>query len=62
MQEGDYRVSVGVMKYLRHLLMGHEIFFKIFDGPENFFHVLYLVILFFKLSYQGDLRKTKRAK
>ena len=41
MQEGDYRVSVGVMKYLRHLLMGHEIFFKIFDGPENFFHVLF---------------------
>ena len=41
MQEGDYRVSVGVMKYLRHLLMGHEIFFKTFDGPENFFHVLF---------------------
>ena len=23
----------GVMKYFTYILMGHEIFFKIFDGP-----------------------------
>ena len=27
----------GVMKYFMHILMGHEIFFKIFDGPRNIF-------------------------
>ena len=26
-----------VMKYFRHILIGHEIFFKIFDGPQNIF-------------------------
>ena len=25
------------MKQFRHILMGHEIFFKIFDGPQNIF-------------------------
>ena len=30
---GEGRVFVGAMKYFRHILMGHEIFFKIFDGP-----------------------------
>ena len=34
---GCQRVFVGVMKYFRHILMGHEIFLKIFDGPQNFF-------------------------
>ena len=40
---------MGVMKYFRHVLMGHEIFFKIFDGPENIFLCSIFVILFFKL-------------
>ena len=35
----------GVMKYFRHILIGHEIFFKIFDGPQNiclfYFHILF---------------------
>ena len=29
--------------------MGHEIFFKIFDGPQNIFLCFNFVILFFKL-------------
>ena len=29
--------------------MGHEIFFKIFDGPRNIF-LFYFIILFFKLK------------
>ena len=28
---------LGAMKYFKHILMGHEIFFKIFDGPRNIF-------------------------
>ena len=39
----------GVMKYFRHILMGHEIFFKIFDGPQNIFLCSIFVILFFNL-------------
>ena len=40
---------VGVMKNFRLILMGHEIFFKIFDGPQNIFLCSIFVILFFKL-------------
>ena len=40
---------MGVIKYFRHILMGHEIFFKIFDGPRNIFLCSLFVILFFKL-------------
>ena len=32
-----------------HILMGHEIFFKIFDGPQTIFLCSIFVILFFKL-------------
>ena len=39
----------GVMKYFRHVLMGHEIFFKILDGPQSIFLCFIFVILFFKL-------------
>ena len=38
------------MKYFRHILMGHEIFFKIFDGPQNIFLCSIFIILFFKLK------------
>ena len=38
------------MKYLRHILMGHEMFFKIFDGPRNIFLCSIFIILFFKLK------------
>ena len=34
---GGRRVFVGVMKYYRHILMDHETFFKIFEGPQNIF-------------------------
>ena len=37
------------MKYFRHILIGHEIFPKIFDGPQNIFLCSTFVILFFKL-------------
>ena len=40
---------MGVIKYFRHILIGHEIFFKIFDGPQNIFLCSIFVILFFKL-------------
>ena len=48
--EGGQRVFVGVMKYFKHILMGHEIFFKIFGGPQNYFLCSIFVILFFKLK------------
>ena len=42
------RVFVGGMKYFRHILMGHERFFKIFDGPRNIFLCSIFIIIFFK--------------
>ena len=47
---GVRRVFVGVMKYFRHILMGNEIFFKIFDGLRNIFLCSTFIILFFKLK------------
>ena len=41
---------MGAMKYFRHILMGHEIFFKIFDGPQNIFLCSVFIILFCKLK------------
>ena len=41
---------MGAIKYLRHILMGHEIVFKIFDGPRNIFGFSIFIILFFKLK------------
>ena len=40
---------MGVIKYFRYTLIGHEIFFKIFGGPQNVFLCSIFVILFFKL-------------
>ena len=55
---GGQQGFCGVMKYIRHIFIDHEIFFKIFDGPRSIFwcsifkflmfYVLFL-ILFFKL-------------
>ena len=50
--------------------MGHEIFFKIFDEPQNIFLCSVFVIFFVKevgaqniqTSHQGDLRKTRHVK
>ena len=39
----------GVMKYFRHILMGHKIFFKIFDGSQNISLCSIFVILFSKV-------------
>ena len=41
---------MGVIKYFRDKLMGQEIFFKIFDGPQNIFLRSIFIILFFKLN------------
>ena len=50
-EEGRWRRAfVGAMKYCRLTLMGHEIFFKIFDGPRNIVACSIFIILFFKLK------------
>ena len=36
------------MKYFRHILMAHEIFFKIFERSQNIFLCFIFVILIFK--------------
>ena len=41
---------MGPMKCFRHILMGHEIFFKIFDGSQNIFLCSIFIIVFFKLK------------
>ena len=43
-------VFVGAMKYFRHILMGHEIFFKVFDGPQNIFVCSIFMMLYLKLK------------
>ena len=40
------RVFVGTMKYFRHILMGHEIFSKNLDGPQNIVLCSIFIILF----------------
>ena len=37
---------MGVIKYFRHILIGHETFFKIFEGPQNILLRSIFVILF----------------
>ena len=44
---GGHGVFAGAMKHLRHILIGHEIFFKIFDGPQNIFLCSIFIISFF---------------
>ena len=46
----ERRVFVRVIRYFSHILMGFEIFFKIFDGPPNIFLCSISTILFFKLK------------
>ena len=41
--EGE-RVFVGVMKYFRHILMGHEIFSKLLMGHK--IRSIYVVLIF----------------
>ena len=62
-------VLVGIMKYLRRILMSQEMFFKIFDGPQNIFSCSNFLILVkgvgtlnIQNSYQGDLAKTRHVK
>ena len=37
------------MKTFKHILMGHKIFLKLFDGPQHIFLCSLLVILISKL-------------
>ena len=41
---------MGAMKYFKRILMGHEIFFKIFDWQRNIFLCFIFIIPFFKLN------------
>ena len=41
---------VGAMKYLWHILIGHEIFFKTFDGLRNIFLCSIFILLLFYLK------------
>ena len=36
---------MGAMKYFRHILMGHEMFFKIFDGPHHLLDAVFLILV-----------------
>ena len=45
----DRRVFVGAMKNFKHISVRHEIFLKIFDGPQNIFLCSLLVILICKI-------------
>ena len=50
---GGAQGFVGAMKQFMNTLVGHvghEIFFQIFDGPQNIFLCSIFVILFFKLK------------
>ena len=49
MQEGGLEGFCGVMKYVRHVWIGHEIYFKIFDRPQNILLCSIFVISFFQL-------------
>ena len=40
--------------------MGHEIFFKIFDGSQNIFLFSIFIISFFKLKGLKPLRRFKK--
>ena len=41
---------MGAMKYFKHILMGHEIFLKTFDGPRNTFLCSIFIIIYFNLK------------
>ena len=47
-------VFAGAMKYFKHILIGHEIFLKAFDGPQKTFScfpfLIFLVTSFKKLA------------
>ena len=49
---------VGFLKYCRHILMGHKIFFKILMGHKIFSDVLFL--LFYFLSKGGVKHKISK--
>ena len=40
------------MKYFRHILMGHEIFLKILDGPQNIFWCSFQILTFCKFIWK----------
>ena len=46
MQEGDWRVFAGAVKYFRHVLKSNEIFLKIFNGPQDIFLFSFIVLIF----------------
>ena len=53
--EGGRRVFAGIMKKFGHMFMGHEIFLKIFDGPQKILCVSCLIFFKFLLKSCGSL-------
>ena len=51
---------MGAMKHFRHILMGHEIFFKIFDGTRNIFLCSIFKILVFKFQSLSFFKRFKK--
>ena len=51
---------MGAMKNVKHILMGHAIFLKIFDGPQNIFSCSPSVILIFELR-ESEQKMSKLA-
>ena len=58
---GSRRISVVTMKYFRNILVYHEIFLKIFDGPQKiclcfpflfFYFFIFFYFLFFIFFFQ----------
>ena len=51
---------MGAIKNFKYILMGHEIFLKIFDGSQNIFVCSPLLILIFKLR-ESERKMSKLA-
>ena len=73
---GNLRIlSNCTLSMQERVFVGHEIFFKVFDGPQNIFLCSIFTFVFFfffwvkgdgaqniQTSHQGDLRKTRHVK
>ena len=55
MQEGDWRVFAGAVKYFRHVLKSNEIFLKIFNGPQDIFLFSFIVLIFSSFIWKVNM-------
>ena len=58
-KEGRQRAFLGVMKYFSHILMAHELFFKIFDGSQYIF-LCSIFLIFFSFKLRGSEHKMSK--